>query len=356
MNVINETDLFDACKVLFGSNVKIDQKFLQYIEPAGIKSAFRKKALVTHPDRYASFSEDIQRDYAEQFRMLTSAYERLTKYLKSRDNGTVRVKSATSTAGTTQNYRRDYSTYYKDRQASSTQSGFARSYAKPAGTNNSSAQKTYTNTFSSSWNANNNDTDKDFKGRHFGQAKDFQQEQTKASAYTQTKGAASNNGQGKTYSYQSKSCKDDHAYAPPNGVTPYSYKQKILPSRQLKLGEYLYHTGIVSWKDLISALVWQSKTRQRVGEIACRWGWLTESEIVELMKNRDKGERIGDLLIRLQVITPFQRNMLVWQQQKSQKPLGEYFIAEGLINVNLLKKHIKNLKDHNVQFVAKETK
>lgn len=349
MSMIDETDLYDACKVLFGSNVRVDKKFLQYIEPAGIKSAFRKKALVTHPDRYASYSEDVQKDYAEQFRHLTSAYEKLTKYLKMRDNGEVRFRGATCSAGTTQGYRKDFTTYYKDRQTSSTRSGFARSYSKAG----ASYQRAYTKGFTSSWKTKTGGDNGTFKSKT--QTKGTGAGFTyKENVKPRSSANANNTGEGKSADYTQANKATARPFQQQYTVTPEraatEYKQKLLPNRQLKLGEYLYYTGVVSWKDLISALVWQSKTRQRVGEIANRWGWIEEHDINEYMKIRSKGERIGDLLIRLDVITPFQRNMLVWQQQKSQKPLGEYFIKQGIVNSPVLKRYVKNLKEHNVKY------
>lgn len=49
-----EKDLFEACRLLFGEEIKISWGFLGYLREEGIAGAFRKKALEVHPDRALS--------------------------------------------------------------------------------------------------------------------------------------------------------------------------------------------------------------------------------------------------------------------------------------------------------------
>lgn len=46
-----EEKLFHSCRILFGPGIDIGWDFLFFVQAAGIKSAYRKKALLTHPDR-----------------------------------------------------------------------------------------------------------------------------------------------------------------------------------------------------------------------------------------------------------------------------------------------------------------
>ncbi len=46
-----EQKLLHSCRVLFGPGVDIGWEFLLYLQPSGIKTAFRRRALLTHPDR-----------------------------------------------------------------------------------------------------------------------------------------------------------------------------------------------------------------------------------------------------------------------------------------------------------------
>ena len=40
-----------SCRILFGPEVQITPQFLGYLQPAGVKTAYRKLAMETHPDR-----------------------------------------------------------------------------------------------------------------------------------------------------------------------------------------------------------------------------------------------------------------------------------------------------------------
>ena len=254
MQGLHETDLIKACRILFGSDIRVTSHFLQYIQLSGVKSAYRKKALDTHPDRVARYGEEYQRRSAEIFREATSAYEKLCSYLKTRTRG---FKSS---------------------------KGFSRSRSKPW---NSSCSKSGPRSHKKGFNKNS---------------------RSKAS---------------------------------------HSFFYKHVPKRPLRIGEFLYYAGIIPWDSLISAITSQKKERKRIGEIANRWGWLSKKQVTTLLKYKDPRERLGDILLRNNLITPFQLNMLLRQQQMSQKPLGEYLLESGILTGNDLVRFLEYLKVHN---------
>ncbi|QWR77067.1 J domain-containing protein [Candidatus Magnetomonas plexicatena] len=304
--VTNEAELYDACRVLFGTEIKVDRNFLEYIQPSGVKSAYRKMALLTHPDRVEALGKDYLRNLNVDFRSVAEAYEKLSKYLKLRENGYQLRGIYTSTAA---NY--NSSSWQPKERTGST-----------ASASGSGSQ------YGSAW-------------------------QNKNSQYSRHGGGATSSASSEKYSWNTKATGDRFTLGSKNtghctGQT--QQQQTNLPRRVLRIGEYLYYNGLVSWKDLIAAIVWQTKQRHRVGEIASRWGWLSEDKVAELVRARNKGEKIGEALVRLKIITPFQCNMLLWQQQKSQKPIGEYFLQERLLKDNDLSKYLKFLKDHNSNF------
>ena len=47
-----ETELINACRILFGTHVEVTPEFLRYIQPDGIKNAYRSRARECHPDSY----------------------------------------------------------------------------------------------------------------------------------------------------------------------------------------------------------------------------------------------------------------------------------------------------------------
>ncbi len=73
-------DLFKACESLFGSDIDVSVDFLRYLKPAGVKAAYRKRALETHPDR--ALIVDGEPDFLEKrFKEINLAYQLLQAFL-----------------------------------------------------------------------------------------------------------------------------------------------------------------------------------------------------------------------------------------------------------------------------------
>ncbi|WP_306547949.1 J domain-containing protein [Desulfobulbus sp.] len=79
---MKEQQLLRACTVLFGAEVMVSRGFLDYLQLSGLKSAYRRRALETHPDgdRTASSACD-----AAKFFEVREAYARLLDFLRRRD-------------------------------------------------------------------------------------------------------------------------------------------------------------------------------------------------------------------------------------------------------------------------------
>jgi hypothetical protein len=77
---ITKQDLFKACESLFGTDIDVSVEFLRYLKPSGIKAAFRKKALETHPDRAIMLAGHV--DSLEiRFKEINLAYQLLKEFL-----------------------------------------------------------------------------------------------------------------------------------------------------------------------------------------------------------------------------------------------------------------------------------
>ena len=76
-------ELFHACATIFGQDVKVSPDFLKYLQPVGIKTAFRKKAFETHPDR-ALLMDSLARDLHAEFIDVRQAYETLLFFVKTK--------------------------------------------------------------------------------------------------------------------------------------------------------------------------------------------------------------------------------------------------------------------------------
>lgn len=76
------SELFNACRVLFGHDIDLSVDFLHYLHHDGVKAAFRRKAKETHPDLSAhvsSYNADV-----ECFHRANEAYELLGNFIRNR--------------------------------------------------------------------------------------------------------------------------------------------------------------------------------------------------------------------------------------------------------------------------------
>lgn len=79
-----EEKLLQACAVLFGPDLAISSPFLDYIQLAGVKSAYRDRAKETHPDviNNRSFPAMGSADFLQ----VRESYEELCHYLRQRQS------------------------------------------------------------------------------------------------------------------------------------------------------------------------------------------------------------------------------------------------------------------------------
>lgn len=79
-NIITTRELFNDCYLLFGPNVGLPVGFLKNLLASELKTAYRKKALETHPDRAKVIGVD-ENETEELFKRVTLAYERLNSFI-----------------------------------------------------------------------------------------------------------------------------------------------------------------------------------------------------------------------------------------------------------------------------------
>jgi hypothetical protein len=77
----NTKNIINACNILFGPKFKFNPSTLDYIQLSGIKSAYKEKSKLYHPDR--SYVRGIDANIlAEYFKELNKAYNVLLNYKK----------------------------------------------------------------------------------------------------------------------------------------------------------------------------------------------------------------------------------------------------------------------------------
>lgn len=81
MNPSQESELMDACRILFPT-AEICREFLCYIQPEGLKNAYRNRAWECHPDANGEDRDQTRR--TELFRQSVEAYKLLNDFLKVR--------------------------------------------------------------------------------------------------------------------------------------------------------------------------------------------------------------------------------------------------------------------------------
>jgi len=88
MKTLMSRDILKACRILFGPEADLSLDFLYHIQSSGIKSAYRKRALETHPDmagRGGGNDLTVVAADADPFIETHWAYKRLLEFIGTRD-------------------------------------------------------------------------------------------------------------------------------------------------------------------------------------------------------------------------------------------------------------------------------
>jgi hypothetical protein len=117
----------------------------------------------------------------------------------------------------------------------------------------------------------------------------------------------------------------------------------------MEVGLYLYYRGAVTYKQLMEALIWQRKQRPTLGKIARRWGWLNPEEVLRILRGSELG-RFGDRAIKMDLLTPFQVNTLLYFQRVNQQRLGNFFVEQKILSSGQMERLVQQLEEHNRRF------
>ncbi|MDA8124286.1 MAG: DnaJ domain-containing protein [Deltaproteobacteria bacterium] len=88
--ILPEEQFLQSCRTLFGPEVRITPQFLGYLQPAGVKTAYRKLAMETHPDRaiHIGTEESI---LETRFKEVNRAYEQIVAYVREPERYILRL-------------------------------------------------------------------------------------------------------------------------------------------------------------------------------------------------------------------------------------------------------------------------
>lgn len=127
-----------------------------------------------------------------------------------------------------------------------------------------------------------------------------------------------------------------------------------VPHRPLEIGIYLYYRGAITYRALIDALVWQRGQRPSIGDIAKRWKWMDDKDILAILSLRGKPLRFGEKAIELGILTPFHIKAILWYQRSQQERLGQYFVKRGYVSATDLERIARELHHHNFRTRARD--
>ncbi len=82
--------LLQSCAILFGHDLAVSREFLDYIQLSGVKIAFRKRAMETHPDRRNEHDCFLRQGNSDNFHRVRNAYEDLCNFLKAKEEDCAR--------------------------------------------------------------------------------------------------------------------------------------------------------------------------------------------------------------------------------------------------------------------------
>lgn len=243
---VTRDDLFNACESLFGTDIDVSIDFLKYLKPAGVKAAFRKKALETHPDRAITLADECD-SLETKFKEINLAYQLLKGFIDCPWKYQIGYDGAL--------YRRR------------------------------------------NWPA--------------------KQAKPQPAAYDVSKETR----------YQGR-----------------------IPQRKMMLGQFLYYSGHISLTTLIKAIVWQRMQRPSIGSLAVRWDLINAEDVMDVIEQRQRGEKFGECALRRGHISKYKLILLLDRQRMLQPQLGNYFVENKIISSYRMNKFVDDLKTHNKKF------
>jgi hypothetical protein len=137
---------------------------------------------------------------------------------------------------------------------------------------------------------------------------------------------------------------------PPGGYNKQHFFKGTVPKRVLLFGQYVYYQGVISYRQLIDAIVWQKIQRPLIGHIAVRWEWLYEDDVSQILKQRRWGEKFGESALRGGYLTAEELRIILTRQRILQPRIGRYFTEKRILSSPFVEKMAEGLRHHNRQW------
>ncbi len=128
------------------------------------------------------------------------------------------------------------------------------------------------------------------------------------------------------------------------------YYRGPVPRRRLRLAEFLYYTGRVSWQSLISAVVWQRRAQPRFGEIARELRSISSQDLARILGSRLRHEQTGETARRLRLLTAAEVERILRLQRARRRLIGRYFVEKESMTSAMLDALLHELYRHNARW------
>jgi hypothetical protein len=306
-----ETRLLDACAVLLGPQVKVrDPAYLDHLDVAVVRRAYRVLAVASHPDAARRAGSRQGSADGKRFIEASHAYELLMKYLLNRTSSSPSPRAARPRPASSRGSASEKRTG-QDKRATGEKRGGERRGAgearagqtrRPGSEKRSSSEK-----------------------RSAGEKKATGEK--KSTGGKKAAGAAG---------------------ASPRATELFFHGQ--VPRRRLRLAEFLYYSGRVSWQSLINAIVWQRMVKPKFGELARELREISSQDLAKILVSKLRGEQTGETALRLRLLTAREVQRILILQRARHRPIGRYFVEKGGLSADELNLIIREMHRHNVLY------
>jgi hypothetical protein len=141
--------------------------------------------------------------------------------------------------------------------------------------------------------------------------------------------------------------------AGPSARSPLYYHGP-LPRRRLRLAEFLYYSGRVSWQSLIASIVWQRTSKPKFGELAKELRAISGRDLVNILRAKRRHEQTGETARRLRLLSAEEVARILRLQRARHKPIGRYFVEKERMPSAELARILWELFRHNARCEREE--
>jgi hypothetical protein len=144
--------------------------------------------------------------------------------------------------------------------------------------------------------------------------------------------------------------KRPRAGAETGGTTGPLFYRGAIPRRPLRLAEYLYYSGRVSWQSMIKAIVWQRSIQPKFGEIARELSRISAEDLWKILGSKLRHEQTGEAAQRLRILSAAEVERVLRLQRLRHRRIGAYFVEEERMSGASLTQLLRELYRHNARW------